>query len=424
MAGVAELADALDSKSSSRKRVWVRLPPPAPDRPSMKICHVITRMIVGGAQENTLFTLRGHLEHGHEAKLVTGRTVGPEGNLLQRIKVPNLEVIHTPHLRREVSPIHDGMAVYSLCNTFRKGNFDIVHTHSSKAGVIARIAAKKARVPVIVHTVHGPSFHAHQAWWTNYAFIAAERFVTKLCDRNYAVADAMVDLYVKHKIGTADQYKTIYSGMELAPYLACKRDVALAKKLGLNTGAPVVGKIARLFELKGYDILLRAASLVTKEIPTVQFLIVGDGELRSWIQRQVLKIGLTKNFVFTGLIDPDVIHNYTALMDILVHLSLREGLPRSVVQALASGKPAIGFALDGTPEVIIDGKTGILCKPGDPQDVAEAIIKLIRNPEKSKEMGRQGRQFVRKRWDWRYMVGELEADYEYLLKSKGALSMA
>ena len=382
----------------------------------MKICHVITRMIVGGAQENTLFTLRGHLENGHEAKLVTGLTVGPEGNLLQKVKVPELEVIHDPHLRREISPLHDVLAVYSLCKIFRKENFDIVHTHSSKAGVIARIAAKKAKIPIIVHTVHGPSFHAHQAWWTNYAFIVAERFVSKLCDRNYTVADAMAALYLRHKIGTTNQYKTIYSGMELAPYLTCKRDLKLAGKLGLNPSMPVVGKIARLFELKGYDILLQAASLVVKEIPTVQFLVVGDGELQSWIKHQILKLNLTKNFIFAGLIDPGCIHNYTALMDFLVHLSLREGLPRSVVQALASSKPAIGFALDGTPEVILNNKTGILCKPGDPQDVAKAILKLIKNPEKSKEMGNKGREFVRKRWDWHHMVKVLEADYENLLK--------
>ena len=389
---------------------------------SMKICHVITRMIVGGAQENTLFTLRGHLEHGHTAKLVTGRTVGPEGNLLEKVTVPNLTVIHNPHLRREIHPVHDVLAILSLTKTFRQENFDIVHTHSSKAGVIARFAARKAGVPVIVHTVHGPSFHANQSWWLNFAFIVAERFASRNCDRNYAVANAMANTYMKHKIGTPDQYKTIYSGMELEPYLTCQRDSMLAKSLGIRSDAPVVGKIARLFELKGYDILVNAASLVVKEIPNAQFLIVGDGNLRRWLTNQIRNLGLTKHFIFAGLVDPAYIHKYIALMDIVVHLSQREGLPRSVVQALASEKPAIAFRLDGTPEVVKNHKTGILCTPRNTDEVAAAIIELLKNPDQAKAMGKNGRQLVKERWDWRFMVNALEADYKCLLKSKGIVS--
>ena len=233
----------------------------------------------------------------------------------------------------------------------------------------------------------------------------------------YTVADAMRDVYLSNGIGTVDSYQTIYSGMELEPFLNSRRSKELAKKLGIREHSPVVGKIARLFELKGYDYLLQAAPKIVGKIPDVQFLIIGDGVLYDSIRKQIETLGLTENFVFAGLIDPIEMPDYIALMDIVAHLSLREGLPRAVVQALASGKPAVGFALDGTPEVIIDGKTGFLVKPGEAPAIADAIINLLKKPTMAKEMGNSGREFVKKQWDWRTMVQLLEDDYELLLRN-------
>jgi glycosyltransferase involved in cell wall biosynthesis len=127
-------------------------------------------------------------------------------------------------------------------------------------------------------------------------------------------------------------------------------------------------------------------------------------------------LGILNRFIFAGLVEPTAIHRYTSLMDVLVHLSLREGLPRSVVQGLAAGKPAVGFALDGTPEVIIDGQTGYLCPPRDTHAVAEGVIRLLQHPAHARELGEKGREHVRIRWDWHTMVNELEADYQRLLK--------
>ena len=143
--------------------------------------------------------------------------------------------------------------------------------HSSKAGVLARIAAKKANIPVIVHTVHGPSFHLYQTWWKNQLFILAERYACKYSDRQYSVARAMTDLYVSNKIGNRNQYKTVYSGMELGPFLQSNKDLLLCEKLGINPDFPVIGKVARIFELKGYEFLISAAPFIVRNFPKVQF---------------------------------------------------------------------------------------------------------------------------------------------------------
>jgi glycosyltransferase involved in cell wall biosynthesis len=375
-------------------------------------------MIVGGAQENTLFTIRGHLEHGYDTVLLTGPTLGPEGKLLEHEGLANLKVVEEPDLVRAISPLRDWRAYRGLLKHFRSCDYDVVHTHSSKAGVLARIAARKAGIPVVVHTVHGQAFHQYLPAWKNWIYITAERWAAKHCDRIYAVADAMIDQCVEAGVASRAKYQTVYSGMDLEPYLTSSPDAELRESLGIPESAPVVGKIARLFELKGYDYLVKAAPAIAEAVPEVRFLIVGDGELRQWLESEFERLNLRDRVVFTGLIPPQEIHRYTALMDVLVHLSLREGLPRTVTQALASAKPAVGFALDGTPEVILNDQTGILCPPRDVAAVSDGVIKLLNDPALAQRLGAAGREHVREKWDWRYMVDQLEAEYDRLLNTE------
>jgi glycosyltransferase involved in cell wall biosynthesis len=381
----------------------------------MKICHVITRMIVGGAQENTLYTVLGHVAHGHETVLVTGPSMGPEGELLKKRMIPaELRIVTEPNLVRAISPRSDLAAYRSLCQLFESENFDVVHTHSSKAGVLGRLAANRAGVPVIVHTIHGQAFHAYQSWWRNRLYIACERVAARHCHRIFSVAGAMIDQCVASKVAARDKYRTVYSGMELEPFAETPADPDLRHRLGLRDDAFVIGKIARLFELKGYEYLLPAAIKIVEDEPNVQFLVVGDGNMRERFEKNVRDAGLANHFVFTGLVPPADIPRYTALMDVLVHLSLREGLPRSVVQAHAAGKPAIGFDLDGTPEIILDGKTGIVCPPQDVGAVSAAAIALIHDPDGRRRMGAAGREHAFARWDWRQMVDVIEREYTEL----------
>ncbi|HBC89181.1 MAG TPA: glycosyltransferase family 1 protein [Lentisphaeria bacterium] len=379
------------------------------NKDKLKICHVITRMIVGGAQENTLLTAIGHLKKGHDVTLVTGPSPGPEGELLKTRDISGLRIVVNPHLVREINPYHDIAEYFSLKKFFTVNSFDVVHTHSSKAGVIGRLAASSAKVPFIAHTVHGQAFHTYEKAWKNFIYKKSEQIAAKHCHRIFAVAQAMVDQCVSANIAAPEKYKVVYSGIELEPFLNSKPDCELRKKLGIPDNSPVIGTVARLFPLKGYEDFMPAAEIVSKKHPDTCFLIVGDGimkdKLQGWAESSKMK------FFFAGLVPPSEVHKYTALMDVLVHLSLREGLPRAVVQGLASGKPAVGFALDGTPEVIIDGKTGFILKAGDVQGVSEKINFMLENPDKAKEMGAEGRKIVSEKFDWKRMADILEEEY-------------
>ena len=384
----------------------------------LKICHVITRMIVGGAQENTLLTIKGHVEKGHEVVLVTGFSPGREGELLKNVELPPFGIVEIPELVRELSPVKDMKAISRLRDYFRREKFDVVHTHSSKAGIVGRIAARQAGVPVVVHTVHGQAFHAYEKPWKNFIYVTAERFAAKYCDRIYAVAQAMIDQCVEARVAPREKYQVVYSGMDTSAFANARRDPELRKRLGIPEKAQVVVTVARLFPMKGYEEVVPAAALLAKDFPDLHFLPVGDGPMFDELQKQIASLGLSDRFHFAGLVPPHKVADYIAQGDLLWHLSLREGLPRAVVQALASGIPAVGYKLDGTPEVVIDGETGYVTAPQDIEAVAARSRELLADPELRRKMGKKGQELVLERFDWRRMADILEKEYYRLLQEK------
>lgn len=377
----------------------------------MKICHVITRMIVGGAQENTLLSCRGAVEEGHDVTLVTGPSPGPEGELLKRVSCPGLRIVECPYLVRELSPLTDFKAYIHLKKLFRAEKYDVVHTHSSKAGIIGRFAAKAARIPLVAHTVHGLAYHRYEKLWKNILYIASERAAASCGKRIYAVAQAMIDQSLAAGVGKKEQYKVVYSGMELEPFLNSSPDPELRKRLGIPENAIVFATLARLFPLKGYEDFIPVALKLAKEIPDIHFLIIGNGSMMEEIQEWIRREGLAARFSFAGLVPPGEVWKYLALSSALVHFSLREGLPRAAVQSLASGKPVIAYALDGTPEVVIPGRTGYLLEPGDRAGAEAAIRAIIADPVHAAELGANGRRLVESRFGWRTMSEVLLKDY-------------
>lgn len=384
----------------------------------MRICHVITRMIVGGAQENTLYTILGHLRKGHEVVLVTGPSPGREGKLLQNVDFPAFETVELPNLVRELDPVNDVKAYFKLKQFFRERKFDVVHTHSSKAGIIGRIAARNAGIPVVVHTVHGQAFHPYEKGWKNAIYKASERFAARYCDKIFAVAQAMIDQCVEAKIAPRDKYMVVYSGMDTSAFANAVREPELRSKLNIPENARVIATLARLFPMKGYEFIVPAAARIIREFPDTHLLLIGDGPLYHGLKARAAELGLLEHFHFVGLVPPARVHRYLAQADLLWHLSLREGLPRSVVQALATGIPAVGFRLDGTPEVIKDGETGYCVTPGDENEVVEATRKLWLDPAAARRMGETGKQRVLEQFDWPRMADILEKEYRELLARK------
>jgi glycosyltransferase involved in cell wall biosynthesis len=390
----------------------------------MRVCHIITRLIVGGAQENTLYTVLGlrQLPHYEVVDLVTGPTTGPEGSIEKKAVEAGVDLIRVPELIRAIRPMTDLAALRKLKKILREGRYDIVHTHSAKAGVLGRMAAQSVGVPIIIHTIHGPSFFPYQSGLKNFFYTAAERYAGKKTTHFISVANAMSQQYLAAGIGKAEQYTTIYSGMEIGAFLDQQRDAKLRDSLGIKPDELVIGKIARLFELKGHNFLLAAAPEILRQVPNVKFLLVGDGLLHEHYKQEALRLGIADRVIFTGLIPPHEVPRYISVMDVVVHLSLREGLPRTLPQALACGKPVVAFDLDGSGEVCLDGKTGFLVKAEDVTTLTERVVRLLRDRELAGRMGAAGRELVRENFSVETMVRRIDELYQRLWKERNEAS--
>ena len=375
----------------------------------MKICHVITRLIVGGAQENTVATCIGLRRLGHAVDLVIGPQTGPEGSLAEQVRAAGVPMIVVDDLRRAPNPLLDAAACAALRRLFMEQRYDIVHTHSGKAGILGRLAARLAGVPV-VHTIHGPSFYEYQNPLGNWLFRWAEQLAGEWTTQFVSVADAMTEQYLAAGIGTPDRYVTIHSGMNIAAFANAKPAVIP----GIEAGDVVVGKIARLFRLKGHEFLFEAAPRIVAAVPNVKFLLVGDGIYRDRFEHWAERLGLRDRFVFTGLVPPAAVPGYVARMDVLVHLSLREGLPRTLPQALACGKPVVAFDVDGAREVCRDGATGFLVRAEDAAALATGVIRLLQDRALAAELGAQGRALVCEQFTEEWMVEQIAELYERL----------
>lgn len=385
-----------------------------------KILHIITRLILGGAQENTLLTVEGlGKKKGYEVALATGPSLGPEGSLDGEAERKGIELIRVPGMRREINPWRDFLTLVELYRLIKRGNYDIVHTHSSKAGILGRLAARLAGTKIIVHTIHGLPFHEYQSRGVNYFYILWERFAALFTDKIITVAEAMTSKALDAKLAPEGKFITIYSGMELNKFLEPEVGaVDKRKQIGIEPDVTVVGKVARLFYLKGHKYLLEAAAEVTGVCPGVKFLLVGDGILKEKLEKQAQGLGIREKVIFTGLVPREEIPPLLAIMDIVVHTSLREGLARVLPQALAGGKPVISFDIDGASEVVKEGETGHLVPAEDAKMLAEAIIDLVRDKAKARKMGEAGRKMVDPAFRVEVMVDRIAELYEELLKSK------
>lgn len=385
----------------------------------MRVCHVITRMIIGGAQENTLLTCSGLAESGHDVLLLSGSETGPEGSLWDQVNASSFAAETVPSLRRSINPILDLRAMRELTRQIAAFSPDIVHTHSSKAGILGRMAAARAGVDGIVHTIHGMSFNRTQPTWVQACYRSLERWAARKTHAFICVADAMTDQALAAGIGDRSMFHTIRSGMRVERFHADATQRSQWRDTWtIGKDEVVVGTIARLFRNKGYEALLQAMPSIVARDPRVRFVWIGDGPQRSEYTRLLRQAGLSDRVHFTGLVPPDSIPDLLRGIDMLVHASRWEGLPRAVVQALLSEVPAISFDNDGAREVVIPGETGLLVPFGDHEALADAVVELAGDAERRAALGRQGRTNCLVPFDRRTMVTEIERVYGNLLSGR------
>ncbi len=391
---------------------------------TMRIVHVITRLILGGAQENTLITCKLLAERGHDVTLITGPALGPEGDLYDQAKGQGFEFIIVDNLRRQINPFHDVPAYFHLKKLLRDLKPDIVHTHSAKAGILGRFAAHSIRNTQyairntrIVHTIHGLAFHPYQSSMLNKFYIAVEKAAAERTDFFISVADAMTNQALAAGIAAPEKYVTAYSAIEeddfLSPIPEQQRQ-DFRRKYDIPADAVVLVTIARLFHLKGHDFIIESAKELSRKFENVTWLFVGDGILTDQYKQQVKELGLENRFRFTGLLPPDQIPLVIQSSDILVHCSLREGLARTLPQAMLCSRPAISFDVDGAREVVIDS-TGRLIEPKNVEQLIAACAELIENRPLREKLGRQGRDSVKQKFAPNTMVDTIETVYSKLL---------
>jgi len=385
----------------------------------MRVTHVITRLIAGGAQENTIASVIGlRKKPGLEVKLVSGPARGPEGSLESALGASRDVLMILPELVRPIHPWKDFLTWQRLSTIFQKERPEVVHTHSGKAGILGRLAAARAKVPIIIHTIHGPSFGAFQGRMANLILRGAERHAGKVTTHFVVVAEAMKEQYLAAGIGSPELYTKIFSGFDLQPFVSATNDVQLRAKFGISPGDFVIGKIARLFKLKGHDDLLAIAPGLLRDCPRVKFLLVGDGPWRERLQMKVRDLGLKEKFIFSGLVEPKVVPGLIGIMDVVAHLSLREGLARSLPQALAAGRPVVAYDCDGAKEVCREGETGFLLRPGDLSGLRGHLLRLANDAALRDRLGKKGREFVEERFGVERMVDDLHQLYLRLESSR------
>jgi len=379
----------------------------------MRATHVITRLTVGGAQENTVASVLGlHQKPGLVVRLVSGPSSGPEGSLEPAFAAfPGL-LTTVPELVRPIHPVKDWLALRRLTGLFRADRPEIVHTHSGKAGLLGRLAAARAGVPLIIHTIHGPSFGPFQSPPANWLLSSAERYAARVTTHFVVVAEAMKQRYLQAGIGHPDQFTTILSGFDLAPFLAASNDPGLRAKWGFSPEDIIIGKIARLVRLKGHDDLMAVAPELVRACPRMKFLLIGDGHWRDRFENEARSLGLQNHFVFTGLVAPPAVAPLVGIMDLLVHLSLREGLPRALPQALAAARPVVAYDCDGAKEVCLENETGFLVSPHDVASLSQRLLQLAQDPPLRQRLGQRGRLLVKARFGVHTMV---EALYQLYL---------
>jgi glycosyltransferase involved in cell wall biosynthesis len=376
-------------------------------------------MITGGADENTLFTVQGLNKKKYDVDLIIGEEF--DKNILNKVKNNNFNIIKIKGLKGKLNFLYDPIILLKLIKLLKINHYDIVHTHTTKAGILGRIASRIAGVPVIIHGLHGSTFQAFNSGLLNWLLFLFERLTGRFTDAYISVSEVLSSKYIEKGIGEKEKYYTVYSGMKLDKFYNIKKNIDYEKKqreLGINPRYFIIGNVARMEMRKGHKFLLDAFKKIImerKDCP-LKLLIIGEGEERGNLESYVRELNLEEKVIFTGYRED--VEEFMALMDIFVLTSLREGLPRVLVQAAAVGIPLIAFNVDGVSEIIKDNQNGFLIRPRDVEQLASRIIKYIDNQELVLLHSQRGREFIKDKWSIEDMVDKIDKIYQDLIQEK------
>ncbi len=379
----------------------------------MKIVHILTRLLRAGSEENTLLTSAGQIERGHEVILLHGRDVMPEN---ARRFAPGAELIEAPNLVRSLNPIRDVAAYREIRKILVERQPDVVHTHQSKAGIIGRLAAASAGVPLVVHGVHilpflgvGPLQRA--------GYLLAERHVARMTDGFIHVSEGMQRACLENGVGNDAPHFVVPSGFDLTRFRAAEPAQDLAAQFAPQGGDRpfVIVMLAALEPRKRHLDLLRHCAGFLKTFPQVRLVFGGEGHLRPEIEATIAELGLGGQVSLLGFRnDPERI---IATADVCVHVSEREGLPRTVIQYLAVGRPVVLFDLPGIEDLVKQDVNGFVVPQGDWDGFFARLTTLISTPERRAEMAQKARATDLRRWDAKYMAERTLAIYADLMSN-------
>lgn len=401
------------------KGIWPPVPdrvvprallPVQPEDGKVKVLHVITRFIAGSGG-NTLLSAAGMSPDRYE----TWVAAMPGGPLWEQAEAAGVRTVRLRHMRETIEPVDDVLAVAELVRLIRRERFTVVHTHCSKAGYVGRLAARLAGVPVVVHTFHIFAAHEGLAPGRRRAYLALERAARPLAHRYVAVAPRVALEAVQQRIAPPGRVVAIPSAIDLDE-VPTAADDGVRGELGLAPDRPVVGTVGRIVAQKRPLDFVRMCALLRQERPDVQFVMVGDTTLESAgleaeTRQEAERLGVP--ILFTGF-RPDA-PRVAATFDVYVVPSMYEGLGRAVTEAMASGRPVVATAVNGVPDLVEPGATGLLAEPGDPASLARSVAWLLDHPREAARMGAQGRDRVRSRFGPEVMCAALDELYAELL---------
>lgn len=382
----------------------------------LKVVHIVTRLDFGGAQQNTLYTA-GHLDpERFEAVLLCGRGGALDAEAAA-LEASGVRVRFVEDLVREVNPLRDAAALFQLAQMLREEAPHAVHTHSSKAGILGRLAARLSGVPAVVHTFHGFGFHERQHPAVFAATVELERTAARWADRLVFVSKANMETAGALSLGDPERSVLIRSGVKLSAFPAAVDRDAKRREIGVRLHRPLVVGIGNLKPQKNAEDFLRVAEAALREVPEASFVFVGDGPLRARLEGRILAKGLSGKVKLLGWRRDAA--ELLAAADAFLLTSLWEGLPRALVEAMKTGLPCACYAADGVKDLLRDGENGFCAPPGDWERLASCVVRLLGDEGLRRRLGAAAAASVGPEFDIDGMVRAQEKLLTELLAAKG-----